>query len=188
MIPIGDRCHVILAFEKPLLVYADLLNCNFQILLKSDGIQNMPTVKSPHGRHIVIVVQIMDGLVMAGIVGIAHVWRAVRVLDRLPVPLSRKAPGTAEIIFSAGAADGRILPIAVDIHLDLALSPPIAFQCGKCHVGSDVLAAAFDVVEKDIILRFIRDPLPLPLRVKVGRIIRQLVMQAIINLIEEGRN
>ncbi|MNN97944.1 hypothetical protein D3C81_2172140 [compost metagenome] len=50
------------------------------------------------------------------------------------------------------------------------------------------MAAAFDVVENDIILRFIRDPLPLPLRVEVSRIFRQLVMQAIINLVEEGRN
>src|SRR5699024_2575652 len=48
LIPVGHAGHIILPFKKSSVSHSDLLDRYFQIFLKTDGILNMPPVKSPH--------------------------------------------------------------------------------------------------------------------------------------------
>ena len=45
LVPVSDAGYVVLAFEQPSVVNADLLDRNFQILLEKNGIRKVPAVK-----------------------------------------------------------------------------------------------------------------------------------------------
>ncbi len=108
--------------------------------------------------------------------------RVLRVLDGAVGPLRVEVVAAAEIVFRAGAADGREFLVAVEEELDLALAPPAVVVHSPGHVRADILPPAFDPVE-DRVNVFVRQGIDPPeLRVKISRVIGN-VRQGVVDLV-----
>ena len=51
-----------------------------------------------------------------------------------------ETPGAAEVVLGPGAADRRVLVVAVEVELDLALTPPAGVVAAPGQIRPDVLA------------------------------------------------
>src|SRR5207253_126271 len=93
--------------------------------------------------------------------------------------------GAAEIIFGAGAADGRKLRVAVEVELDFPFAPPAVVMYSDAHGRADVVPAALDAVEDSVHL-FVSHRVDTPeLSMEVGSIFRH-VGEHIVDLIISG--
>lgn len=70
LVPVGHGCHIILAFKQATVVYADLLDGDADVLLKQDGVHDVPAVKAALGHLVIVVVVIMNKSIVVGIVGV----------------------------------------------------------------------------------------------------------------------
>ncbi len=95
------------------------------------------------------------------------------------------APGVAEIILRARAANGGVICVAVKIKLHLAFAPPVRLQRPNADDTADKTARPFDVIQQDVILSGDGGILAAKLRVKITGVVRQRCMQFIINLIKD---
>jgi hypothetical protein len=106
LVPIGHRrdiiCKRLIGTIGP---PAQRLDGDAEILLETDGIQNVPAVQAPLGRPVFTPM----------LEYVAHVGRRVH---------SREAIGAAEIVFRARATDRRECAIAIEEELDLPLPKP----------------------------------------------------------------
>ena len=148
----------------------------------------MPAVKAPHGRAVVVVVVVVHPLVVVGVVGIPQKRGAVSLLYRPSPLLVGEAPGPAEVVFRAGAADGGVVLVPVDVKLHLPLAPPVALQGGQGQVRAHVLPLSPHPVQHHVVLGQVGDGLPPPLGVEVAGVLRQLRVQAVVDLIEKRRH
>ena len=186
LIPVGHGSHIVLPLEQAAVADADLLDGDPQILLKQDRIRDVPPVEAALGQLVVGMVIVMQEGIPRGIVGIAEEGRAEGVFHRPSLLLRREAPGAAEIVFGPRSADRGIIRIPVQIKLYLALSVPVPLQGGQRQVGAHVLSLSLHAVQDHIVLSLFREPLPAPLRMEISGILRQLLRQAVIHLIEKG--
>ena len=74
LIPVCNACQIILTLKKAFVADPDLLYGYFQIFVKIDWIRDMPAVKTPHWRAVIIVIRIMYQFIMCGIIGVAQIW------------------------------------------------------------------------------------------------------------------
>ena len=167
---------------------ADLLQRHLQILLEIDRIRDVEPVEAAHRRHVVIVELVVHRVVAVRVIRVSHEERRIRLLDRPAVLLVRERVGAAEVVLRPGPADRRVLRVPVDVELHLALAPPVALERLQCKVSSDISAAPFHAVEDDVVLPLRRDRLPAPLRVEVLRVLRQRVIQVVVDLVEDLRH
>ena len=125
---------------------------------------------------------------MSRIIRISQIRCVIILFHGFSIHLFGKAPGTSKVIFRSCSADGRILLISVNIKLHFSLAPPVTFQCGKCHVGSYIMAFSFYSIQNCIIFCFFCQPFPSPLRMEISNIVRKLIIETVIYLIKESRD
>lgn len=186
LIPVCHTCHIVLALKQSPVAHTYLLYGHPQILLKADGVLNMPSVEASHRRAVIIVVKIMDCRIMGGIVGVSQIRGAVILLHRPAVHLLCKAIGASEIVFCPGAADGGIVFISIQIELDLPFSPPVTFQCGQRHIRPHIVTFSLHLIQDHVILLQPGHPLPPPPGMEIRNILRQRIIETVIHLVEKG--
>src|SRR5262245_25965860 len=91
---------------------------------------------------------------------------------------------TTEVVLSAGAADCREFPIAVEEKFDLPFSPPARVVHTPSQIGSNVVSPSLDSVQKNVVSLIRKRIGPPKLGVEVGRIVRHF-SKGMINLIVE---
>lgn len=142
LVPVGDGGH----FAIELLVEsaffpAERLDGDLQVFLEADGVGDVPAVESE------LLVGFID-LVRRQYLREAGVGRGEGLIFVEVVVF--EIVRAAEIVFGAGAANGRELIIAVQVEFDFAFTPPARVMDVHGEVGADVLAFAFDVVEDGV--------------------------------------
>ena len=148
----------------------------------------MPAIEASHRRTVIIMIEIVDQLIMSRIVWVAQIWCIIILFHSLAVHLLRKTPGASEIIFRTSSADCRIFVIPVNIEFYFAFSPPVTFQCCQSNISSYIMSFSFYTIQDCIIFLFLCQSLPFPLCMEISDIIRKLIIQTVIYLIEECRN
>ena len=125
---------------------------------------------------------------MSRIVWVAQIWCIIILLHSLSIHLLCKTPGASKIIFCSGSADCGIFIITVNIEFHFTFAPPVTFQCGKCNISSYIMTFSFYSVKDCIIFLLLCQSLSPPLCMEISDIIRKLIIQTVIYLIEECRN
>ena len=111
-----------------------------------------------------------------------HVWRGIGVVRPARHPVVRPA----EIVFGAGAADGGIRPVPVQVELDFSLAPPAAVAVDAHPQGrADVMSPALHAVQQGVHPALHRAGLPV-LGVEIGRVLRHLG-QGVVDLVIHDR-
>ena len=87
LVPVRDRCDVILPFKKSSVSDADLLDRYADVPAERNRILDMPSVEAALRHGIVVVVRMVLG-VMVRIIRVAEVRRAVLLLDRFSESVS----------------------------------------------------------------------------------------------------
>ena len=146
----------------------------------------MPTVQAPHHRRRYIPIVAFTPRQTLRIEGEPHIWPGVRLLAHMPrIVECGEAPRPAEVVLGTGAAPGGVFVIAIDVHLDLALAPPAAFQRGQRQIRAHIRAAPAHTVEHHIVAAGFGESFATPLRVEAHHILRQLVIRRVVDLVEE---
>src|SRR5699024_8387073 len=78
-----------------------------------------------------------------------------------------ECPGPAEVVLGTGPADGGELLVAVEVELDLPLSPPAGVVRLPGQVGAHVVALAAHVIDDGVRLAVGQRVGPAPLRMQV---------------------
>ena len=112
----------------------------------------------------------------------SQIWRCEGCIATI---LIAEAPGAAEVIFGAGAADRGKVRIAVDAELDYALAPPAVITAVPGPVGADLVAPALCPVEQDMRFLVRQRVAAAPLGVQTNDSLRH-VRQPLIELVEHG--
>src|SRR5215467_2305063 len=97
----------------------------------------------------------------------------------------RETPRTAKIVLCTGAADGRILPITIDIELHLALTPPAVRHLRPAERRAHVVPAPMHTVQDDMLRPLAGSLRPPPLGVEVSGTLGH-IRKGVVNLIEES--
>ena len=118
----------------------------------------------------------------------SQIWCIIILLHSFSVHLLCKTPGASKIIFCSGSADCGIFIITVNIEFHFTFAPPVTFQCGKCNISSYIMTFSFYSVKDCIIFLLLCQSLSPPLCMEISDIIRKLIIQTVIYLIEECRN
>ena len=148
----------------------------------------MPSVKASLRWLIIRVIIIMNSCISYRVIRISEKWSTKGIFHRSSILLGGKAPCSSKIILRTRAADCRISPVTIQIEFNLSFSIPVSFQCRQSHIGSHILTFASHSIQNHIILPFLSNPLPAPLRMKIPRVRRKLLCQAVIHLIKKGGN
>ena len=85
----------------------------------------------------------------------------------------------AKIILGARTANRGVIAIAVDIELNLALSPPAVAFNAPIQIGADVMSLALDIVKNNVGLHIRQRIHAAELRVEIQGILRKLLFLAI---------
>ena len=147
----------------------------------------MPPVKASHWRAVIIVVWIMYKLIMRRIIWVSQKWRIIGLLYCLAIFLMCKTPGTTKIVLCSGTTYGRVFLITINIKLYFAFSPPVSFQSCQGKICTNIMSFTFYIVQNYIILCYFCHSLASPLRMEIGCILWQLIIQAVVYLIKECR-
>ena len=108
LVPVSCGSDIILTFKKTSVADTNLLQSYLKVLLKKDRIKKVPAVEATLRHLIIIVVIIMKEGIVARVVRIAKIRSTVLIFNGLAILLCCKAPGTAEVIFCSGSANGWI--------------------------------------------------------------------------------
>ena len=154
LVPVSCGSDIILTFKETSMTDANLLKGYLKILLKKDRIKKVPAVEAALWHLIIIVVIIMKEGIVGRVVRISKIRSAVLIFNGLAILLCCKAPGTTEVIFCSGSANGWIILVSIDVEFHLTFSVPVAFEAGQCKISSNVLAFPFDVVEDNVVFAF----------------------------------
>ena len=170
LVPIGNGRNVIARWLiRAIRIPSQILNCHFQIPVKLDRVHQVPSVEAVLRRTSIG----FDTL------WIEHVANVGGRIER------RKIIVSTEVVFRAGAYDGRKFTVPVQVEFYFSLAKPSADQLGPSQKCSHVATCSFDSIE-DRIDRI--GPLhggSAPLGVKIAGFSRHAA-QAIINLIREN--
>ena len=125
------------------------LDGHLQAFFEADGVCDMPAVETEALLAVVVAVaadHLWQARVGAGEFGIVRFGDASGVLCS-----GVEVIATAEIVFRSRSADSRPLGVAIHIEFDLAFAPPAVVVDAPGHIGADVLAFAFYVVEEGVV-------------------------------------
>ena len=148
-----------------------------QVLFKADWVGDMPAV---HAEALLALVEA---------VRLDHLWQAQigRGIGAVFAIEIAKAPGAAEIVLGARAADRGEVAVAIHIEFDFALAPPAAIVAAPSHVGPDIVAHALDAIDDRIIFFVGQGVAAPPLRVQVADIVRHIGQRVIELVIKRSR-
>src|SRR5690606_17196394 len=117
---------------------AEGLNRDFEIFLKTNRVHNVPAV---HTEALLAAVEAI------GLNHLRHAQKGGRDAAVLALGML-EVPSAAEVVFGAGATNGRELIVAVHIELDLAFAPPTAVVDAPRDIGANVVALALDAFQQ----------------------------------------
>src|SRR5580698_3511872 len=142
LIPECDRRNVIRKRQIPAAALpSQVLNRYAQIIFEADRIGNVPAIEPESLLRLIQAVG-LDDLCQAGVGRGEGV-----VLVRL---LILKIIRPVEVIFGSRAVDCRKYPVAVEVKLDFALTPPTVVVDAPGQISAYILSFAFDAIQDRI--------------------------------------
>src|SRR6266487_2535907 len=175
LVPERDRGNVILQGQVATTAApAQSLNSYTQILLKTNGVHNVPAI---HTEALLTTIES---------IGFNHLRQTQkrRGVDAVFPSGMFEVPRTTEIIFCSCTANcGKIL-VAVQVEFDLALAPPASIIRLPCKIGTNVLSFAPYTIQQRMHLFITSRIATAPLDMKISNICRN-VRQRIIDLVVE---